>query len=739
MDKGNFALISALYSYDGAGLYTDVYMPMIKYTLVSIYHAHKSEGDYYDIEEVFSFVENKFGITIPIIVLQRILVSVEKKGKDITLQTYEKGRKFQIKRAWDTSVNDRIDEMTLKFDQNLEQIEQQYVVYKKKENVEDDKTFVNFISDNAEDILGYFENNNAKNVDGRYSIMAYYLDFLNKSNQELFNAANQLFWGSVVAGFLKRSNPEIDNVNEPAKTEYYLDTALVMALLDLSTLEHKTYADDMLGIIKASSGIARVHPITIKEITNILVKVESQGYPRVNTEIASAFERRKLTAAALAGIRVKLSKLIDELGLSILPNLNENDINKIVHNYKDKTRVKELARQRNYEFYSGDDNFREVHDIFMDDYIRTRRKTTSYNSCSFVTWNTDLITFCRTEHDVMPSMMHPSKIIVEMWMHNAKASTLKNQVLTEALARCMVINNRDVRRKLGIVSKFYNTSSKDYDPEVYKAIILGLYKKAQKVVFYVDEVEDNLLNKKENAENAKLIMKACEEAMAYQKENTSKLNDIQDKIDRMTEDAVSNIQLIRELSEAKKTIEQQLKEASKKTSTISTELSHNKGQLNIERKSRELAEKKNECYQQRDICLEDKRQIEREIEPLEEARRKSFKNYSPTIFLSLGYILSFLAIAVVLWGLLKQKNILPLLAFFVPFAIYCFNRYHNLHNNEEQRQKKAYETWEDKHGNYLALCERLKKVNCDIERLNNEIDSISHEISDIKDNHKIGM
>ena len=727
MDKGNFALISALYSSEGAGLYTDVYMPMIKYTLVSLYYAHKSDLDYYDIEEVHSFVENKFGITIPVIVLQRILVSLEKKGEDIILQTYEKGRKFQIKRAWDTSVNVRIDEMTLKFDQNLEQIEEQYIVYKQNENVEDEKTFVDFISDNAEDILGYFENNNANNVDGRYSIMAYYLDFLNKSNQELFNAANQLFWGSVVAGFLKRSNPEVDNVKDPEKAEYYLDTALVMALLDLSTIEHKTYADDLLGIIKASGGIARVHPITIREITNILVKVENQGYPRINTEIASAFERRNLSAASLAGIRVKLNILIDELGLSILPHLNENDIKKIVHSYKDKTRVKELARQRNNDFYSGDDNFREVHDVFMDDYIRTRRKTTSYGSCSFVTWNAELITFCHSDNEETPSMMHPGKIIVEMWMHNAKASTLKNQVLTEALARCMVINNRDVRRKLWIVSKFYNTSSKDYDPEVYKAIILGLYKKAKQVVFYVDEVEDNLLNKKENAENAKLIMKACEEAMAYQKENTSKLSDIQDKIDKMAEESTSQTHLIEALTNDNEKIKEKLKIASAKTNEMSTELTANQILIEKERKIKELAQKQNECYKQRDNCLERKKQIELELEPLEEERYKSFNNYAPHMWLAVC-ILSGIC-AVVLAIIFETLYLRAISAGVFSLAVYCLSRFHKLKDDKDVRQKKAYETWEGKHKKYGSLCEKLRHEKDEIDRLNNEIAKLSVEIS----------
>lgn len=640
MEKSNFALISALYSSEGAGLYNDVYMPIIKYTIVSLYYATQDESRYFDVEEAQDFILSKFGIKIPSTVLKRVLVTFEKREKDMTVKTYDAGSKFQIKGAWDTSINIYIDELTLQFDQNLEKLEKQYQDYIKKEQVEDDKKFIDFISDNAEDILGYFENKDAQKVDERYSIMAYFLDYLNKNDRELFQAANQLFWGSIVAGFLKRNNPDIDAPKNSEKIEYYLDTALVMALLDLSTIEHKTYAEELFEIIKASGGIVRIHPITLREITNILQSVESVGYPRINTEIASAFERRNLSASLLAGIRVKLPQTIEKQGVSIMPKVDDNELSKIISSYRNKKVVRELGTLRGMDGTSFEDNFRDVHDIFMDDFIKSQRKQISTRPFFFVTLNSDLISFCRGRSEGKPAMIHPGKIIVEMWMHSAKTSTLQNQVLTEALARCMVLNNKDIRVKLGIVSKYYNTTSNNFDPETYKAIILGLFKKARKVVFYVDEVEENLKNRKDEGENVKLIMKAGEEALIYQKQNASRLNDIQDKVEKLISESQFQQERIDELTSEKVVIQKQLDMAEQEHATL-------RGELDNTNKEKDKQAELIRLYKEKDSILQKLKEVDATLAEMDRQMRKSvsYVSFYMRIFLTL-FVLGILVFAV---------------------------------------------------------------------------------------------
>ena len=68
----------------------------------------------------------------------------------------------------------------------------------------------------------------------------------------------------------------------------------------------------MLAIIKSSGGVARVHPMTLKEVSNIILSVESSGCPKPNTEIASAYERYNLTKTKLLKIRTQTEQLLDK-------------------------------------------------------------------------------------------------------------------------------------------------------------------------------------------------------------------------------------------------------------------------------------------------------------------------------------------------------------------------------------------------------------------------------------------
>lgn len=67
MQKSNFALISALYSSKDAGLYKDIYFPIIKYSIVCLFYSDKKQ-EYYNLEDVQNFIIQEFGIKIPLIV-----------------------------------------------------------------------------------------------------------------------------------------------------------------------------------------------------------------------------------------------------------------------------------------------------------------------------------------------------------------------------------------------------------------------------------------------------------------------------------------------------------------------------------------------------------------------------------------------------------------------------------------------------------------------------------------------
>ena len=612
MNRSNFSLIAALYSREDAGLYKDIYFPIVKYAIVILFTQNEYKKEYYDLDDVYCVIEQNFGLVIPKIVLKKIIQGLGK-TQDVSLVIFENGAYFQIQKTWDTSINEEIDKRSRFFQEKMSELENKYQDYLRKEGVEDELKFIDFISDNTDDILGYFEQEDTNKIDEKYSILVYFLKFLHDDDLDLFNVANQLFWGSVIAGFLKRENPEI-SVGNSERFEYFLDTSLVMSLLKLSTIEHEEYAAEMLEIIRSSGCVARVHPMTLREVSNIILSVESEQRPRPNTDIESAYERYKLNSAKLAGIRCNLVKTIEGLGLSVFPNSSESDLNKIVADYRNKTIVKKLKQQRT----AIDDPFRDVHDIFMNDYIGKRRKEKANDLCYFVTLNTELISFCRINSLCGKyNLIHPGKIVIELWMHNAKSSTstIKNNLLVETLARCLMLNNKSVRGKLEIVSRYYNDSTMNFDPETYKGIILGLFQRDKKLIESIDEISENEKNK-QNQKNIDVIRKITEEGK--QRFITHKKEQIlyKARIDEFVMKSAEQESMQKKMKEKQTELQQELSKQQIKQSAV---IQENK-ELKIANEKNEILV---ELYRKKDSLLEQKKEKCKQLEHLEQERNKS--------------------------------------------------------------------------------------------------------------------
>ena len=120
------------------------------------------------------------------------------------------------------------------FTEKIEVIESTYKKFIEHEgSIDDGVTFIQFISDNTDDILGYFEKQDKSKVDERYTTLIFFLQYLSDYEKELYQVANQLFWGSVIAGFLKSEKPYVEECNNGIKSEYFLDTSIVMGKIKL--------------------------------------------------------------------------------------------------------------------------------------------------------------------------------------------------------------------------------------------------------------------------------------------------------------------------------------------------------------------------------------------------------------------------------------------------------------------------------------------------------------------------
>lgn len=738
MKKTNFALISALYSNSNHGLYSDIYFPIIKYAITCIFSQHKGSHPYCSADEIHNFITDKFGIPIPHVVISKSILKINaQKWGNIKLTVYENGDTFQIQSASFDNEDSRLNEREREFSESISFIEEKYKEFLKREgSIDDGISFVQFISDNTDDIIGYFEEQDTSKVDEKYATMVFFLQYLSDHEKDLFQVANQLFWGSIVAGFLKSEKPLVEESEDGIRTEYFLDTSIVMGVLNLSNLQREIYSKEVCEIIKAAGGILRINPMTVDEISYILQSVEQNG-PNPLTDIASACERYKLEANELAQIRLTLPTEIEKKGINVFPPMNPAERQKIIQNYQGKrvTRLLGETRTKRPSSYSSD-NYREIHDVFMDDYIKERRaKKNNDNHVFFLTSNRDLIKFCKTMHPTVDYMKSTGKIILELWMHNTKPVDISGCMLTETMARCLDLHSTRVRNKIAEVSRLYNKTKSDFNADVYKDFIKKLYSRAKHVIQAVEVNPDELVE----GDFGKLIKEAvAADNLAYNKEAAKVREEnalLNENIVTKNEEIKNKKEEVELLTSENEKKQKEIDDITKDRDRLSFELENKekeRKQIEEEKQKESIAKQKaewiNSLYKRRD---ELKNMIERanaDIIPYEKSREKSFCNWLPFLFF-IPCVITIIWM-LVLWGMNSfsksfiegNLGLLSLgvacVGICVPFGIHFITN-----SSIEKRRKSAYEKWEAKGENA-----KYKILKNDLSSFDEELKSIENEL-----------
>lgn len=461
MKTANIALISTLYDTQGADFYKDIYFPVIKYAAMSIYFESNSTQKYYDIAGLQDCITNKIGVAIPIHVLRNSIKAISKRAnQDVILELYQKGDYFLIKKNWDACINVSIEKQSDIVSANFQELNLYFKEYLKTEQLSSNKEFIDFFLCYAEDISNYINNGNSTTeVNEDFVNVVRFIDWLHDFKTDSYNIIDNLMWGAIVAGFLQRNNIESE-IKVIEHADYYLDTSLVLSLLNLDSDANILYAKDLLRIIKESGATPYVHALTAREITRILASVETAQGPKPGTSIEHAWASQGLTLLSLLHIRNNLERILQkDLGISI-QSMTPSMLDAIEKKYKNNFDVKTLAEERRSY---GEDRLREIHDVYMKDYVKKLNATRSgafieNQSAYFVSMNSDLVTFA-SKNEVLPSVIHPSKVVMNLWIHSAKSENIKKEVLAEAMSRCYALNQTDVRHKLKLFQKYYKDSS----------------------------------------------------------------------------------------------------------------------------------------------------------------------------------------------------------------------------------------------------------------------------------------
>lgn len=494
-DRSNYALISALYADKKRGLYSDIYFPIIKYAILMLYGEAESSQPYFTSQQVHDKIKDLFHIDIPTVVIAMTVMKIkEYRNGNIVLEPMAKGNNFRVISADYDEDDAAYTEKQKEFDMHIIEIEGTFKRFMETEGTYDDGVkFIDFMADNTEALLEYFDTKQEQVVEEKYTTIVFFLEYLSQTNKELYKVANQLFWSSIIAAFLQSERPEVKGENM-RNTEYFLDTSIVMGLLKLSTGERESCSKEVCDLIRSAGGQLKVHPLTIEEIKAILVSVETKG-PYAYSSIADAYTRDGHNTNSIAKIRLDIVNAIEKLGVSVFPTPTSREKNEAFARYRGNDAIRQLCEMRlaGAENPYSTDNFREVHDIAMDDYVRERNKVRGAGGQTyFLTSNKELKDFCRDRHPNQDYMKSPGKVILELWMHSSKPSDISSSMLTETMARCMDLHRAKVRNKISEVSKKFKDTKDSFSKEVYEDFLKKLYSRAKNVITVVEGNPEDL-------------------------------------------------------------------------------------------------------------------------------------------------------------------------------------------------------------------------------------------------------
>ena len=741
MARSNYALISALYADKSRGLYSDIYFPIIKYAIVKIFGSKENGEHFATSDDVQKLIKDLFDIKIPHVVISKTVLKLSRiESSNIGLNVFEEGNTFQITSAVFDEDEFSFKERESSFNGHLIEIESEYKAFVEREGICDDgKTFTEFISNNTDNILGYFENNSETQVEEQYTSIVFFLEYLNRENHELYKTANQLFWGSVIAAFLQSDRPNVQDEERGCESEFYLDTPIAMGLLNLSTPENELSARDVCDIIKSSGGILKIHPVTMEEIKAILESVAQTGaYP--GTSIANACHRRNLFAPEITKIRLNLQKEIETKGVQVFPSSMPNCRRQVMSKYKGKPVLRELASIRNdivgmvgQNSYFPD-QFREAHDIFMDDYIlEQRRVKNGKENVYFLTTNVDLISFCKNRHIDVSYMISTSKVILELWMHNAQPAKVSASALTETMARCLDLHRAKVRTKLHEVAKFFNRNKEEVAPEVYNEFLRLLYRRARNVVAAVDQAPEG-----DSKAFAQKIQDAIREDQSHYETVNSKINREKETLeDKMLQQGEELASLTKESEQ--KSLEigilkdknnelagQKMKLASDLEGIKKELLSANEEKAKLEQE-KEKSDRLNTLYADRDELSGKLDHLRATLDPLEKERCDSYKYRIPLILMISGIASVIAFIALVVLDITHVLNINSWELSLIPLGgiLIAASLTLNSEDRKKSRREKAYAVWDENHPDYLRLKMQIHDTEEKLKLAKEEIRSYS--------------
>lgn len=460
-------------------VFKGVFIPIVKRSL-SYYNLNgKTSGSDADIQEV---IKELYEIDIPILVVRHILKAIEagmsrREKANSGFNLLDNGKFFEVKEYAFLDLEERYKQGNR--DVNfLQQAFHAYLIGL-KEVPQQIPSFAEFINVNKNKITSFFSGKKIgkkKDVDKSFIHHVNYLEFIEANHHHLYDIAENLYLGSLVASLLEA---EIDfSAKFPQGETYYLDTQIVLKALDLQGEADSTPIIEILDLIKSVGGKLKVFDITLEEINFILstaINNYNSQYP--TTSINDACIRRNKNKAWLITLQGKIEKELEE-NLKII---KEDIPPKKIEEYKKTKDLSDLKERRFKEANA-------VHDVSAYLFVREKRggavRVHQNANSWFLTANKDLLFFNldRINPGCVPEITLPDTLACLLWLKNPL--NLVKKVKKIGLSELIALTIRDEIASKELINEFDKNlkATEDISKEDYEILLSSIaYQSAKNI------------------------------------------------------------------------------------------------------------------------------------------------------------------------------------------------------------------------------------------------------------------
>lgn len=447
-------------------IYSAVYIPMCKRAL-SLYAKNKTFGSDYDIRNLIS---SEYGVDVPLLIVRKLIKSVEKdlSRKDrakFNFQINEKGNSFSFSfKSYDfSSIEDSYEAERRKSNA----LQQAFEIFAKNQgdDINNLPAFSDFIDKNKNKISSFLSGkvNGIDCPEVSFMIHVRFLQYIEQNDNVLYQTTKQIFIGSVIASYLE-SDFDLEAKIERG-TSYYLDTQIVLELLDLQRPEDAIPTKELVNLIHETGGNVRLLDITLAEIkTNINNAITHYNRNNPTTTINEACIRLGQNRTWLITLNGNLENILQTDYKINIDKIPEYDI-ELFANTEDAAQLKEMR----YRKHSA------IHDVIAYLYVREKRKHDSNKkllqkaSYWFITANRNLCDFniLKKVNGNTGEIIMPDELTSLLFLQNPKKlsgrvssiglNELIAQTLSEEYPSRDLINEFD-----SAVSSLENVSADDY-------------------------------------------------------------------------------------------------------------------------------------------------------------------------------------------------------------------------------------------------------------------------------------